>query len=189
MLQINSRSSTFHKQTVTILVSGIFAQLAFANNLEYEAPPLDEVVVSASGYEQKMMDTAASINLVTINQIQNGQARDNLSEPLNRVPGIFALNRQNYAQDLQISSRGFGANSTFGTRGIQLIVDNIPGTVADGQGQISHIDLPSTDRIEGCEAHFLFYTATRRVAVFTHSDVSFRTSLFYRNVAFVCTRH
>ena len=103
MLQINSRSSTFHKQAITILVSGIFAQLAFANNPEYEAPPLDEVVVSASGYEQKMMDTAASINLVTINQIQNGQARDNLSEPLNRVPGIFALNRQNYAQDLQIS--------------------------------------------------------------------------------------
>ena len=148
MLQINSRSSTFHKQAITILVSGIFAQLAFANNPEYEAPPLDEVVVSASGYEQKMMDTAASINLVTINQIQNGQARDNLSEPLNRVPGIFALNRQNYAQDLQISSRGFGANSTFGTRGIRLIVDNIPGTVADGQGQMSHIDLPSTDRIE-----------------------------------------
>jgi len=148
MLQINSRSSTFHKQAITILVSGIFAQFAFANNPEYEAPPLDEVVVSASGYEQKIMDTAASINLVTINQIQNGQARDNLSEPLNRVPGIFALNRQNYAQDLQISSRGFGANSTFGTRGIRLIVDNIPGTVADGQGQISHIDLPSTDRIE-----------------------------------------
>ena len=148
MLQINSRGPTFRKQVIAILVSGVFAQLAFANNPEYEAPPLDEIVVSASGYEQKIMDTAASINLVTINQIQNGQARDNLSEPLNRVPGIFALNRQNYAQDLQISSRGFGANSTFGTRGIRLIVDNIPGTVADGQGQISHIDLPSTDRIE-----------------------------------------
>jgi iron complex outermembrane receptor protein len=148
MLQINSRSPTFRKQVIAILVSGVFAQLAFANNPEYEAPPLDEIVVSASGYEQKIMDTAASINLVTINQIQNGQARDNLSEPLNRVPGIFALNRQNYAQDLQISSRGFGANSTFGTRGIRLIVDNIPGTIADGQGQISHIDLPSTDRIE-----------------------------------------
>jgi iron complex outermembrane receptor protein len=148
MLQINSRSPTFRKQVIAILVSGVFAHLAFANKPEYEAPPLDEIVVSASGYEQKIMDTAASINLVTINQIQNGQARDNLSEPLNRVPGIFALNRQNYAQDLQISSRGFGANSTFGTRGIRLIVDNIPGTVADGQGQISHIDLPSTDRIE-----------------------------------------
>jgi len=109
---------------------------------------LDEVVISVSGYEQKILDTAASVNVVTSSQIHNGQAEDNLSEPLNRVPGIFALNRQNYAQDLQISSRGFGANSTFGTRGIRLYVDNIPGTVADGQGQISHIDLPSTERIE-----------------------------------------
>ncbi|MFM2188123.1 MAG: hypothetical protein RLZZ452_78 [Pseudomonadota bacterium] len=109
---------------------------------------MDEVVISVSGYEQKILDTAASVNVVTSSQIHNGQAEDNLSEPLNRVPGIFALNRQNYAQDLQISSRGFGANSTFGTRGIRLYVDNIPGTVADGQGQISHIDLPSTERIE-----------------------------------------
>ena len=148
MLKNNSRILAFRKEALTLLIGSVFIELALANKPEYEAPPLDEIVVSASGYEQKIMDTAASINLVTINQIQNGQARDNLSEPLNRVPGIFALNRQNYAQDLQISSRGFGANSTFGTRGIRLIVDNIPGTVADGQGQISHIDLPSTDRIE-----------------------------------------
>jgi iron complex outermembrane receptor protein len=126
----------------------VFSCACNALAADLEAPPLDEIVVSASRYEQKILDTAASINLINLNQIQNGQARDNLSEPLNRVPGIFALNRQNYAQDTQISSRGFGANSTFGTRGVRLIVDNIPGTVADGQGQISQIDLPSTDRIE-----------------------------------------
>ncbi|MBU3726815.1 MAG: TonB-dependent receptor [Polynucleobacter sp.] len=132
-----------------ILLTSLLAfQFAYAKEPEYEAPPLDEVVISVSGYEQKILDTAASVNVVTSSQIHNGQAENNLSEPLNRVPGIFALNRQNYAQDLQISSRGFGANSTFGTRGIRLYVDNIPGTVADGQGQISHIDLPSTERIE-----------------------------------------
>ena len=131
-----------------LLTSLIAFQFAYAKEPEYEAPPLDEVVISVSGYEQKILDTAASVNVVTSSQIHNGQAENNLSEPLNRVPGIFALNRQNYAQDLQISSRGFGANSTFGTRGIRLYVDNIPGTVADGQGQISHIDLPSTERIE-----------------------------------------
>ena len=148
MVRIYSRNPTFPKKALALLVVSIFSELTLANQPEYEAPPLDEIVVSASGYEQKILDTAASINLINRSQIQNGQARDNLSESLNRVPGIFALNRQNYAQDLQISSRGFGANSTFGTRGIRLIVDNIPGTVADGQGQISHIDLPSTDRIE-----------------------------------------
>ena len=149
MSQYNKlRYYNLRKHTLALLVGSLFAELSLANNSEYEAPPLDEVVISASGYEQKVLDTAASINVVTGSQIHNGQAEDNLSEPLNRVPGIFALNRQNYAQDLQISSRGFGANSTFGTRGIKIYVDNIPGTVADGQGQISHIDLPSTERIE-----------------------------------------
>ena len=111
---------------------------------------MDEVVISVSGYEQKILDTAASVNVVTSSQIHNGQAEDNLSEPLNRVPGIFALNRQNYAQDLQISSRGFGANSTFGTRGIRLYVDNIPVNVIvsvnekllpDGQPKFLHLQI------------------------------------------------
>ena len=140
MLRINFINPTYLKQVLALLVGSIFIKLAHSNQTEYEAPPLDEIVVSASGYDQKILDTAASINLINRSQIQNGQARDNLSEPLNRVPGIFALNRQNYAQDLQISSRGFGANSTFGTRGIKIFVDNIPATVADGQGQTSHID-------------------------------------------------
>jgi len=140
--------SLFLRRRHLFLVSFIAYGFVHAKDPEHEAPPLDEVVISVSGYEQKILDTAASVNVVTSSQIHNGQAEDNLSEPLNRVPGIFALNRQNYAQDLQISSRGFGANSTFGTRGIRLYVDNIPGTVADGQGQISHIDLPSTERIE-----------------------------------------
>ena len=109
---------------------------------------LEEVVTSASRSEQRVLDTAASINVVNSQQIHDGQAEQNLSEPLARAPGIFALNRQNYAQDLLISSRGFGANSTFGARGIKLYVDGIPGTMADGQGQISHIDLVSADRIE-----------------------------------------
>ena len=109
---------------------------------------LEEVVTSASRSEQRVLDTAASINVVNSQQIHDGQAEQNLSEPLARAPGIFALNRQNYAQDLLISSRGFGANSTFGARGIKLYVDGIPGTMADGQGQISHIDLVSAERIE-----------------------------------------
>jgi len=75
--------------------------------------------------------------------VQRRDARDdrergtqiNLSESLSRVPGISILNRQNYAQDLQLSIRGFGARSTFGIRGVRLIVDGIPATMPDGQGQ------------------------------------------------------
>ena len=72
----------------------------------------------------------------------------NLSESLGGVPGLLARDRQNYAQDVQISVRGFGARSTFGIRGVRLYVDGIPATLPDGQGQLSNVDLGSADRIE-----------------------------------------
>lgn len=72
----------------------------------------------------------------------------NLSETLQRVPGIVAVNRQNYAQDLQISSRGFGARAQFGVRGVRLVQDGIPLTMPDGQGQPSLFDLDGMQRIE-----------------------------------------
>ena len=64
------------------------------------------------------------------------------------MPGVSVQNRQNYAQDLQLSMRGFGARSSFGVRGVRLYADGIPGTMPDGQGQFSHFDLGSADRIE-----------------------------------------
>jgi iron complex outermembrane receptor protein len=57
-------------------------------------------------------------------------------------------NRQNYAQDLQISSRGFGARATFGVRGIRMLVDGVPATMPDGQGQAASIPLGSVGSIE-----------------------------------------
>jgi iron complex outermembrane receptor protein len=64
------------------------------------------------------------------------------------VPGVSVQSRQNYAQDLQLSVRGFGARSSFGVRGIRLYSDGIPGTMPDGQGQFSQFDLGSADHIE-----------------------------------------
>jgi iron complex outermembrane recepter protein len=77
-----------------------------------------------------------------------GRPEINLSESLGLVPGVMARDRQNHAQDLQLSLRGFGARSTFGVRGVRLYVDGIPATMPDGQGQLSHIDLASAGRIE-----------------------------------------
>ncbi len=81
-------------------------------------------------------------------QLRQGQLQVNLSESLAALPGVNAQSRQNYAQDLQISVRGFGARSSFGVRGVRLYTDGIPATMPDGQGQLSHFDLGSADRIE-----------------------------------------
>jgi iron complex outermembrane receptor protein len=93
-------------------------------------------------------DLPASIDRVDQRTIQAGQLQVNLSESLMTVPGVSAQNRQNFAQDLQISVRGFGARSSFGVRGVRLYSDGIPGTMPDGQGQFSQFDLGSADHIE-----------------------------------------
>jgi iron complex outermembrane receptor protein len=117
------------------------------------APPQERslrpvVVTPTPGVAQEAFDTAASVDVVDGATLRNAQLQVNLSEDLVRVPGVVALNRQNYAQDLQISVRGFGARSTFGVRGLRLYSDGIPATAPDGQGQVSHFDLSSADRIE-----------------------------------------
>jgi len=115
-----------------------------------DAPPvaLETVVVTATRDEARAFDVPAAISAVDAEVIRNAGPMLNLSESLGRVPGISVLNRQNYAQDLQLSVRGFGARSTFGIRGVRVIVDGIPATMPDGQGQVSNVDLPSTARIE-----------------------------------------
>ena len=112
------------------------------------AQTLEPVVVSASRAEQRSFDAPAAVHSIDRDTIENAGPQINLSESLNRVPGLTILNRQNYAQDLQVSIRGFGARSAFGIRGIRLLVDGIPATTPDGQGQGSSISLTSTDRIE-----------------------------------------
>ena len=105
-------------------------------------------MVTATRVDQPSLEIPASIDRVYAEEIRDGRPQVNLSESLGRVPGITVLNRQNYAQDLQISSRGFGSRSTFGVRGIRMIADGIPASMPDGQGQASTFDLGSAERIE-----------------------------------------
>jgi iron complex outermembrane receptor protein len=113
-----------------------------------ESFELAPIVVTATRIAQPSKDIPASIDRVGEDTLRVGQLQVNLSESLLTVPGVSAQSRQNYAQDLQISVRGFGARSSFGVRGVRLYSDGIPGTMPDGQGQFSQFDLGSADHIE-----------------------------------------
>ncbi len=112
------------------------------------AQELESVVVTATRMPQSSFILPVAISRVDGDLLQDARQEVNLSESLGRVPGLVAQNRQNYAQDLQISIRGFGARSTFGVRGVRLYADGIPATLPDGQGQVSHFDLGSAGHIE-----------------------------------------
>jgi iron complex outermembrane recepter protein len=109
---------------------------------------LSPIVVTATRFAESSLDLPVSIDRVDRHTIENGQLQVNLSESLITVPGVSVQSRQNYAQDLQLSIRGFGARSSFGVRGLRLYSDGIPGTMPDGQGQFSQFDLGSADHIE-----------------------------------------
>jgi iron complex outermembrane recepter protein len=114
------------------------------------APPaanteLETLTVTATRIERAAFEVPASISSVDIRRDTLGV---NLSESLASVSGLLARDRQNYAQDTQIAIRGFGARSTFGIRGVRLYIDGIPATQPDGQGQVSHFNLASAERVE-----------------------------------------
>ncbi len=113
-----------------------------------DTPELSSIVVTATRVAESSMDLPVSVDRVDRQTIADGQLQVNLSEALITVPGVSVQSRQNYAQDLQLSIRGFGARSSFGVRGIRLYSDGIPGTMPDGQGQFSQFDLGSADHIE-----------------------------------------
>ena len=110
--------------------------------------PFEEIVVTATLLERTLDKTPAAVSVVTEDDIQRGRQQLGLDESLTRVPGLFMQNRYNFAQDLRLSIRGFGARGQFGIRGVKVLVDGIPETLPDGLGSVDGIDLGATSQIE-----------------------------------------
>ena len=109
---------------------------------------LPAVQVEGSAAAQRRFDSAASQSSVEVDAFRTASPLVNLSELLVGQPGVVVQERQNYAQDLQIAVRGFGSRSTFGVRGVRILVDGIPATAPDGQGQAATAQLASAARID-----------------------------------------
>jgi len=133
-----------HCAWLPTLIMPLVAQGEVAN-VTYQAEPL---VVTGSRYQASGWQLPFSVNRIDAEQATLGKPGVNLSEALGSVPGLVVQNRQNYAQDLQISSRGFGARSAFGIRGIKLLADGVPLSNPDGLGQAATFDLDTLERIE-----------------------------------------
>lgn len=109
---------------------------------------LEAVTISATRLRGvDAFDTPASVTRIGL-EADSSRPDVNMTEVLAGVPGVAALDRQNYAQDMQLSIRGFGARSTFGVRSLRLYADGIPAAMPDGQGQLSHFNLMGARQVE-----------------------------------------
>jgi iron complex outermembrane receptor protein len=142
----------FRRRAIAALIAtggATFAAHGTANAADGpQATPMAVVIVTGSRIEQDSFDFPGAVDIVDAARIGDTQMRVNASEALAAVPGLVVQNRENYAQDLQISSRGFGARSAFGVRGVRLIADGIPASMPDGQGQAATFNLDLAERIE-----------------------------------------
>jgi iron complex outermembrane recepter protein len=128
--------------------AGLLAALAAQAFAQTETPSQQTIIVTGSIAERNAQDAPYAIGSVDASTLRSSGPMVNLSEAMARVPGLVVANRNNYAQDLQISSRGFGARAGFGVRGVRLYTDGIPASMPDGQGQVSHFDLANAQRVE-----------------------------------------
>src|SRR3569623_713140 len=148
-----------------------------AATAEGDVTRLPPIVITAPAPSE--FDAPLTESALDADRIHTGQALVNLSEPLVGVPGVIANNRQNYAQDLQISIRGFGARSPFGLRGIRIYADGIPLTMPDGQGQVATVDLASARESEVLRGPYssLYGNASGGVIQITTEDGPVRPTL------------
>ncbi|ESK37699.1 hypothetical protein P256_02132 [Acinetobacter nectaris CIP 110549] len=133
--------------TPLLFISVCICQNLYAEDTVKAIKDLPTITAEATRTGTSYLDTPASIYRIYVPK-QTDNIGVNLTEVVQGIPSLQLNNRQNYAQDLQLSMRGFGARSTFGVRGIRIYVDGIPATMPDGQGQTSNIDLNSLDHVE-----------------------------------------
>lgn len=144
----NFRGACLKKLRLSSLVGVVFAVSGDRATCAAELFEFAPYVVETTRLETDWMDVAQALTVVGRQQIQRANQQITLDESLQGTPGVFILNPDNYAQDTRIAIRGFGARADFGIRGIKLIIDGIPATTPDGQGEVDGMDLGSAGRIE-----------------------------------------
>lgn len=131
----------------------VVAGLSAAGSLRAQQPDtlrdtLPAIVVSATRADRPLSRTAAAVATVTRSDISAARPTWGLDEALGGVPGVIDVNRYNFSLDQRLSIRGFGARAAFAVRGVKVLVDGIPQTLPDGQGQLTNLDLSEVDHIE-----------------------------------------
>lgn len=131
-------------KTRLFVLSFLISSFALANDLN----SLSTTVVTATRYETNSFDLPLSIDVIDTETIHDARVGANLSEVSPRIPGVVINNRNNYAQELAISTRGFGARSGFGVKGVRIYADGIPLSTPDGQGQLGAMNLDNVGQVE-----------------------------------------
>lgn len=139
-----------HLYLSTVLAAGAFAAPALAQTVAPEdAVQVEDVVVTASGFEQRIEQAPASISLISGETIRS-QRVGSIAEILSDVPGVDVGAPVGKTGGLTINMRGLGSDYTL------ILIDgrrqNTAGSVTpNGFGETSTSFLPPVSAIERIE--------------------------------------
>lgn len=153
---------------------------------------LPPVTVTVTRADLPLSRLPFAVSVVTRDDAGRGRPTWGLDEALAAVPGVLAANRYNFSLDQRLAIRGFGARSAFAVRGVKILIDGIPQTLPDGQGQLTHLDLGATDRIEvlrGSAAALYGNAAGGVISIWTDPALPARQTGEVRTVAGTFDRH
>ena len=120
------------------------SSIAFADDIKQ----LSTTVVTATRVATDSFDLPLSIDSISGENVRDARLGANLAEVAPKIPGVVINWRGGAAQELSISTRGFGARSAFGAKGVRIYQDGIPLTTPDGQGQLGAINLDTLGSVE-----------------------------------------
>lgn len=112
-------------------------------NTKTDTLPKSLETVEVSATRLMLTDIKAPLAVTVLDKKRLQTATQQLSpyEVLSAIPGVFAMNPDNFTQDLRISIRGFGARAAFGIRGIRIFTDGLPEGTPDGQADVDNLDM------------------------------------------------
>jgi len=145
MLDAKPQKMFNHRVFPRVMWSLAFVPALAANAQTAELAPIE---VTATRTALTLPEVSAAVTVLDGDDLARGRALTSLVELLDQVPGLYVQNAGNAAQDARLALRGFGARSSFGIRGVAIVVDGIPQTLPDGQSQVDSIDLDAIERIE-----------------------------------------
>ena len=109
---------------------------------------LEPHVVTTTRLPQSIDQIPYSVSELSFDDLATREGGVSIDESLRRLPGLFVSNRQNLSQGDRLSIRGIGSRTSFGVRGVRVLLDHIPLTMPDGQSQLNNVDLSSVGRVE-----------------------------------------
>lgn len=140
------------KKVIVVILfccTGLFNDLFAQTVSDTLKSDLDEVVINAtySPITIGQASMALSYYLRDASDIASRRAAT-MDELTFSLPGVSISNRENYALGERMTVRGLGWRSPFGVRGVQVLLDDLPLTVADGQTIMNMIDPAMVQRVE-----------------------------------------